>query len=66
MKEVSQETKDLTAIENEIFTLMKKQFSTKISLFYLSQEKQYIFYLPSKKVVFNNLCQHRIIHKIVS
>jgi hypothetical protein len=51
MKEVSQETKDLTAIENEIFTLMKKQFSTKISLFYLSQEKQYIFYLPSKNEI---------------
>jgi len=51
MKEISQKTKKLTAIENEIFTLMKKQLSLKISLFYLSKVNQYIFYLPSKNEI---------------
>jgi len=51
MKEISQETKDLTDIEDEIFSLLKKQLSPKISLIYLSQENQYIFHLPSKNEI---------------
>jgi hypothetical protein len=51
MKEVSQKTKNLTDIEDEIFRLLKKQLSIKVSLIYLSQENQYIFHLPSKNKI---------------
>jgi hypothetical protein len=50
MKEILQETKNLTDIEKQILHLLKKYVLSKIS-FYLSQDEQHIFYIPSKNEI---------------